>query len=182
MCDIEKKTYMKAFKFTFILALVASITLVSCDNEPLTGTFIDESGVPVGTDGGNGDGSVEVVVPFFAKVEGVDFSETLLEAYVFNNKLWVRGTDAATSKITLGFPVDVSAGDFAIDANTYTGIFEENVAPDTYFTRADSGTITIIAHDTDANTISGKFNFISTPTGSTNPMYNITVGEFNVSY
>ena len=182
MCDIEKKTYMKAFKFTFILALMASITLVSCDNEPLTGTFIDESGVPIGTVGGDGDGSVEVVEPFFAEVDTVEFSETLLEAYIFNNRLWIRGTDAATSKITLGLPVDVSAGDYTIDAATYTGIYEENVAPDTYFTRADSGTITILAHDTVAKTISGKFNFISTPTASANPVYNITVGEFNVSY
>ena len=182
MCDIEKKTYMKAFKFTFILALMVSIALVSCDDEPLTGTFIDESGVPDGTDGGTGGGSEEVIAPFFAKVEGVEFSETELEAYIFNNKLWVRGTDAATSKITLGLPVDIAVGDFTIDQTTYTGIFEENVAPDTYFTRADSGTITIIAHDTTAKTISGKFNFISTPTGNTSPLYNITEGEFNVSY
>jgi len=173
---------MKAFKFTFILALMASITLVSCDNEPLTGTFIDESGVPDGTDGGTGGGSEEVVAPFFAKVDGNEFSEDLIEAYIFNNKLWIRGTDATTSKITLGLPEDIGEGEFQFDATTFTGIFEENVAPDTFFTRADSGTITIIAHDTTAKTISGKFNFVSTPTGSTSPLYNITEGEFNVSY
>jgi len=41
---------MKSIKFTFLLALLASFTFISCDDEPLTGDFTDESGA-VGSEG-----------------------------------------------------------------------------------------------------------------------------------
>jgi len=175
-----KKTTMKPIKFTFILALLASFTFISCDNEPLTGTFTDESGVPADGTGTNGETTV-ALKPFFAKVEGNEFSEELLEAFILNDKLWVRGTDAQTNKVTIGFPVDIAEGTFEIDAATYTGVFADNVTP-IFLARADSGLITIAAHDTTAKTISGSFSFIATPSGSTTPQYDITEGEFNVSY
>jgi len=171
---------MKSIKSTFILAILAGFTLVSCDDEPLTGTFIDETGIPAGTTD-TGGGTTVTLKPFFAKVEGTEFSETTLEAFILNNKLWVKGTDAETNKLTIGLPVDVVAGTFDIDPTDYTGTFADNVAP-IFLARADSGSITITAHDTTAKTISGSFNFIATPGGSTSPQYDITEGEFNVSY
>jgi len=44
---------MKSIKITFLLALLASFTFISCENEPLTGTFTDETGVV----GGDGEGT-----------------------------------------------------------------------------------------------------------------------------
>ena len=119
---------MKPIKFIFTLALLASFTFISCDNEPLTGTFTDESGVP--GDGTDTGGETAIVLkPFFANVEGNEFLEIDLEAFILNNKLWVRGTDAETNKITIGLPVDVVAGTFDIDPTNYTGVFADNVAP-----------------------------------------------------
>lgn len=172
---------MKPFKFTFFLAILASFAFVSCENEPLTGTFTDESGTEsqVGTDTGSGN---EVVLqPFFAKLDGIEFSETSVEVTLFNNKLWIGAIDADTNKLTIGMPEDVSVGIFDIDPTNYTAIFEDNLAP-TYFTRANSGSITIVTHDTINKTITGKFNYIATPTGVTIPEFKITEGEFNVSY
>jgi len=171
---------MKPFKFTFLLVLLASFTFISCDNEPLTGTFTDESGTESGT--GSGSGNEVILQPFFAEIDLVEFSETSLEAIIFNNKLWVRAVDADTNKITIGMPEDVAVGTFDIDQTDYTGVFEDNLAPDTYFTRANSGSITILTHDTVAKTITGTFNFIATPTGVVAPQFQITDGEFNVSY
>ena len=171
---------MKSIKSTFLLAILASFTFISCDDEPLTGTFTDESGVPAdGTDTG-GETAI-ALKPFFANVEGDEFLEINLEAFILNDKLWVRGTDAETNKLTIGFPVDVAAGSFEIDPVSYIGIFADNVSP-TFLARANSGTITITAHDTTAKTISGSFNFIATPSGSASPQYDITDGEFNVNY
>ena len=98
-----------------------------------------------------------------------------------SDKLWVRGTDAETNKLTIGLPVDVAVGTFEIDPTNYTGVFSDNVAP-IFLAKANTGTITITTHDTTARTISGSFNFIATPSGTTTPQYDITVGEFNVSY
>ena len=171
---------MKSIKSTFILAILAGFTFISCDNEPLTGTFIDESGVVTGTTD-TSEGTTTTLKPFFAKVEGVEFSEPTIEAFILNDKLWVRGTDAETNKLTIGLPVDVAVGTFEIDPTNYTGVFSDNVAP-IFLAKANTGSITITAHDTTARTISGSFNFIATPSGATTPQYDITEGEFNVSY
>lgn len=43
---------MKLLKFTYLLVILTSFTFISCENEPLTGTFTDETGA-----GGSGSGS-----------------------------------------------------------------------------------------------------------------------------
>jgi hypothetical protein len=171
-----------------LLLLIATVvfTFVSCDNEPLTGDFIDESGIPTDSnentdDNNDGNSNIEVA-PFYANVDGVEFTETSLQSYLLNEKLWVRGTDAELNKITLGFPTEIAVGTFEIvpDADTYEGIFSDNA--NNVLARADTGSITIITHDTTAKTISGTFNFTATPSSSTTPKYEVTEGEFNVSY
>lgn len=47
---------MKSIKFTFILAIFVGFGLISCENEPLTGNFSDETGV--GSGNGSGSGNV----------------------------------------------------------------------------------------------------------------------------
>jgi hypothetical protein len=177
---------MNAIKSTFLLLFVAIFTLTSCDNEPLTGTFEDESGIPSdsndNTDGNADDNSGIDTTPFFANVDGEEFPYITLQSYILNGKLWVRGADELPNKITLGFPTDIAAGTFEItpDSDTYEGIYSD--ASNNVLARANTGTITIIAHDIDAKTISGTFTFIASPSGSTTPQYTISEGKFNVSY
>ncbi len=172
---------MKSIKSTLILSLVIVITLFSCDNEPLTGNFEDESGI---ISDSNDDNIIpgNDLAPFFAKIENVEFNEDLIQSYILNGKLWVRGTDANINKLTLGFPTDIIAGTYEItpDNDTYQGIFSENET--NTLARANTGTIVIVSHDTQANLISGTFSFVATPTGNTTPEFEVTDGEFNVSY
>jgi len=45
---------MRSLKLTFLLAIIAGFTFTSCENEPLTGTFTDETG---GAGSGSGSGA-----------------------------------------------------------------------------------------------------------------------------
>ncbi len=173
---------MSSTKSTLILSLVFVFILFSCDNEPLTGNFEDESGIISDNDGDDNVVPENNLAPFFAKVENVEFDEDLLQSYILNGKLWVRGTDSSINKLTIGFPTDIVVGTYEIsnENDTYQGIFAEKDS--NTLARANSGTIEITSHDTEANVISGIFNFVATPTGSTTPQYEITEGEFNVSY
>lgn len=170
---------MKSLKFTYLLVILTSVAFISCENEPLTGTFTDE----IIVDGeGDGDVDTEVSEPFFAKVDGNEFVESTLEAYIFNNKLFVRAYDASNSAIIIGMPEDVSESSFDFNGSDYTATYEDaNTAPNT-FTLADSGSVTIVTHNTDDKIIEGIFNFASTPGSSASPQYNITEGVFSVSY
>jgi hypothetical protein len=96
--------------------------------------------------------------------------------------LWVRGTDTQLKKITIGLPTDIPAGTYEIvaDNDTYKGIFSDSA--NNILARANSGSITIIAHDISAKTINGTFNFIATLSGNTASQFEITEGAFNVSY
>jgi hypothetical protein len=181
----SKKYNMNSIKSTFLLLFVVVFTFISCDNEPLTGTFVDESGIPSDsaedTDD-NSDNTDTAISPFFANVDGVEFSDVEPESYLLNSMLWVRGTDTQLKKITIGLPTDIPAGTYEIvaDNDTYKGIFSDSA--NNILARANSGSITIIAHDISAKTINGTFNFIATLSGNTASQFEITEGAFNVSY
>ena len=181
----SKKYNMNYIKSTFLLLFVVVFTFISCDNEPLTGTFVDESGIPSDSaedTNDNSDNTDTVVSPFFANVEGLEFSDSNPESYLLNNKLWVRGTDTQLKKITIGLPTDVPAGTYEIvaDIDTYEGIFSDSA--NNILARANSGSITIISHDISAKTINGTFNFIASLSGNAASQFEITEGAFNVNY
>jgi hypothetical protein len=170
---------MNSLKSTLFLSLFLLIIFSSCDNEPLTGNFEDESGI---ISDSNGNLPENNLTPFFAKVESIEFNEDLLQSYILNNKLWVRGTDLDSNKLTIGFPTDIVEGTYEItnENEAYQGLFLENIS--NTLARANTGTIVIVSHDTESNTISGTFSFIATPSGNPTPEFEVTEGEFNVSY
>jgi hypothetical protein len=178
----SKKKIMNSIKSTFLILFIA-VFLISCDNEPLTGNFEDESGISSGSSDGT-DGNTEIItlLPFNATVDNQEFDYVTLQSYILNGKLWVRGADALPNKVTIGLPTDVVEGTYEIteDNELYEGIYSD--ASNNILARANSGTIIVLAHDVVAKTISGTFNFRATPSGKITPQYNITEGEFNVNY
>jgi hypothetical protein len=170
---------MNSIKSTFILTIIITFIFTSCDNEPLTGNFEDESGIISDSDDNLPENNL---APFFAKVENVEFNENLLQSYILNGKLWVRGTDSDSNKLTIGFPTDLVEGTYDItnENDTYQGLFLENTS--NTLARANTGSIVIVSHDTETNMISGTFSFVATPNGNTTPEFEVTEGEFNVSY
>lgn len=170
---------MKSLKFTYLLVFLTSVAFLSCENEPLTGTFTDE--ILVDSEG-DGNGGTDVSEPFYAKVNGNEFVETTLEAYVFNGKIFVRAYDASGSAIIIGMPDTVSESSFDFNGSEYTATYEDANTPPNVFTIADSGEVTIVTHNVDDNIIEGVFNFVSTPGSGISPQYNITEGVFSVSY
>ena len=168
---------MKFMKFTYLLLILASFTFISCEDEPLTGTFTDEVAVDTDT-----DGEVVIAEPFYAKVDGEEFVETVLEAYVFNGKLYVRAYDAADNAIIIGLPEDVSETNSDFNGTEYTATFEDATTTPNTFTTADTGSVTIVTHNVDDKLIEGTFNFVSTPGASASPQYTISEGSFSVNY
>ena len=165
---------MKSIKLTFLLAIIASFTFISCENEPLTGTFADETGT-IG-----GDGAGVFTASFYAKVDGVEFVDVYLEGSTFNNRIFVSAYDINNNEMSIGVPDDITEGTNAIDGVDYTARYDQNAA--SIFTGADSGSITIISNDTTAKVLTGSFAFKSTPTSIATPEFNVTEGVFSVSY
>lgn len=163
---------MKKLKFTFILILLSSICLVSCDNEPLEGTFTDE----IGTGDSNSNGS------FSAKVNGAEYVENSLITTESGGLLLISAVKSDGSVLQISLPSDTVPGDYVISAaGSYLGQY--SIAGDPIIsTLANSGDLVILTHDTVAKTITGTFSFVATTPGTTTPEYSITEGTFDLSY
>ncbi len=167
---------MRVIKSTLLL-LFTCLAVLSCTNEPLEGTFTDEIGTG-GSSGSGGSGSES----FFAKVDGVEFVESIISEIEAGGLLSISAVTTSGSAIAIAFPNDITSGTYDVDLVSYVGQYINASVDPPIVTAADSGSIEITAHDTTARTISGTFTFIATPIGDTTPEYNITEGSFNVSY
>jgi len=189
---------MKAFKFTFILALLVSFVFISCDNEPLTGTFSDESGLPgsgsgTGGTGTGGTGGTNVSTnSFFAKVDGVEFVEDLLLGSVsnFNGEQVIRITASKNityESIGLSFPHDIVPGSYSL--STFSGgdvlTAQYNLSQTVLGYGGGGGTAIITSHDVANRRVVGSFSFIGDQVIDTPgaPLtVAITQGSFDITY
>lgn len=120
---------------------------------------------------------------FFAKVDGVEFEENLLEGTLTS----LAGTEILTITATknnlesIGFflPADIATGThtfstFSQPSGQYNiGTTSSNVA---------DGTITISNHNTTDKIIEGTFEFTAAPLTGGGQTYSITEGEFYIEY
>jgi len=174
---------MKAFKFTFILAILVSFAFISCDNEPLTGTFTDESGVP-GTGGSGGTGTGSINTSFFAKVDGVDFLAVNVVAgphEFLSGRFIVEAFDSAGNKIRFDLEDDMVPGTYAFDGSDFGASYDE-VSTDIWASNVIESNLVITSHDFVANKVIGTFEFKSTPAFGSTPIFDITEGTFDVTY
>ncbi len=183
---------MKSIKSIFTLALLAIFIFTSCDNEPLTGDFTDESGGIVDTTGstgsgatgsGSGSGGTGLVIPensFGVKVNGVPFISFLNTCTNNFGGIIVQGIDLGNNSLSITVPEDVVPGSYVVDDIDYKGAYI-NPSPLVY-SSGYTGSILILSHDTVAKKISGTFNFIATPNAPPSPDFVVTDGTFNLTY
>lgn len=125
---------------------------------------------------------------FFAKIDGVEFQETLYTAleYTQNSTIAIVASENASfPSIGLNIPSDISSGTYNLSGilGTYKGLYNLGNGQDDQFS-ASSGTLTITSHDTNADFIQGTFSFTASPNlgNSSTNSFNITEGAFAISY
>jgi len=175
---------MKPFKFTFLLVLLASFTFISCDNEPLTGTFTDESGT--GTDSTTGTGTGNSTSSFFAKIDGVEFTEDTVYVNMMNlggsTILTISAAKNNYQSIGLTFPSDIAAGTYTLSSfGDYRGQYNHS---QTAMGFGGAGTVTITTHNTSEKKMVGTFSFEATEIVAQTNLgpFDISEGSFDITY
>lgn len=169
---------MKSLKFTYLLFILASFVFISCENEPLTGTFTDEIG--------DGDTSSENG-GFYAKVDGVEFQEeyvtSALETSTTPGTITLLAVRNASELININFPADIVPGDY--DFNSFGDISAQYALNQTTTGYLGEGTLTITSHNSATGKIVGTFSYVAIqliPVPGTPASFNITEGSFDVTY
>jgi hypothetical protein len=151
---------------------------ISCENEPLTGTFTDEIG--------NGDTSSENG-GFYAKVDGVEFQEeyvtSALETSTTPGTVTILAVRNASELININFPSDITAGDY--DFNSFGSISAQYSLNQTVTGYLGDGTLTITSHDTSTGRVVGTFSYVANqliPIPGAPTSFEITEGSFDVTY
>jgi len=158
-------------KFSLFVAFFAILTFTSCEDEPLTGTFVDETGVGATSQNQN---------LFSAKVDNANFSEDAITVTSLSlggiDYLNIVGAKTSGEQIVVNIPLALNTGDYTfvdpLTATNVSGVYIANGVSN----NATSGALTITAKT--ANSISGTFNF----TAGTGTTYQVTEGSFSVNY
>jgi hypothetical protein len=169
---------MKPIKFTYLLVLLASFAFLSCDDEPLTGTFTDE----IGDGNSNSENG-----GFYAKVDGTEFQEdsvsSAAETSTTPGTISITAIRNNSEYININFPLDITPGDY--DFNSFGDVSAQYTLNQTVTGYLGEGTITISSHDTVTGRIVGTFNFVATQlivTAGAPASFDITEGAFDITY
>lgn len=176
----------------------AKVTITSIDtqNKTISGTFqftggrLDAAGnlvIKKFTNGSFTDISFAggVVNPtannFFAKIDGTAFSPANINGTVLNNALTITGVKQNLETISLQLPSTITPGTYNFTTpEEYFFNYIKNTSATGIF-NAQSGSFTIINHDTSAKKIKGTFSFVAKLiSGETT--HSITDGTFDVTY
>lgn len=176
----------------------AKVTVTSIDaaNKTISGTFeftgarINAAGVLVTKTFTNGSFTNisfagAVVNPtgnnFFAKIDGTAFNPANINGTVLNNALTITGVKQNFETISLQLPSTITPGTYNFSApEEYFFTYIKNTSMTGFF-NAQSGTFTIISHDTATKKIKGTFSFVAKLiSGETT--HAITDGTFDITY
>ncbi|MBC2844164.1 DUF6252 family protein [Winogradskyella flava] len=133
-----------------------------------------------GNDDGNSNESTNG--SFTAKINGTNYDAEFVNGFivVLGTNISISGSEANGNNVVINFPTDAEAGDtFTVGGLQFIGSYDSNNGDGAV---ASEGTLTISAHDPEAKTVSGTFNFIAEPLASGGTSYNITEGRFSSSY
>jgi len=136
---------------------------------------------------GCGDSEDDAPIDFMtATVNGNSFEASTVSGFsdnTFNEELvLILGTQNSNSvSIGLNIPTSVGTGSVDITADNNGITFTDNIISGTtaFFT---VGTINLTRNDTTENVLEGSFNFTATDEDDENNVFNITSGEFKVTY
>ena len=176
----------------------ATITVSSIDtqNKTISGTFqftggrFDDAGnilLKKFTNGSftNISFSGDIVSPsnntFSAKLDGVPFEPTTVNANKLTDKIYVVGKKAGIENITLALPDDITPGTYEfVTFGDYIAFYILDTTQNGTFNAA-SGSVTIITHNTSTKKLKGTFNFVGESLFSP-ATHTITEGAFDVTY
>jgi len=118
---------------------------------------------------------------FTAKVDGVEFEETLLSGTLINGNIGIVATRDSVDSIGLTFQSDIGPGnyDFAFGSAPFG---QYNIFTPTTSNIAD-GSFAITSHDIPNKRIIGTFSFVAEAFGGgATDSYDITEGSFDITY
>ncbi len=160
---------MKSIKFTFILAIFVGLGLISCENEPLTGNFSDETGIDSGNGSGSGNGAGSGVFTgsFQVKIDGELWVADNATASIVNgvtNITGFRGNSGEAVIITLQTDQVGSYQFGPVNGSVNGGAYNPGSGGNASVSDVNTlnGSVTISAIDTANKLISGSFSFNAT--------------------
>lgn len=193
--DGSGDTWVGATNFTDSQGQI-TITEIDNDNETISGTFFftghnPEFGTKEFTNGVFEKVSfASVLVPgssqnsFFAKVDGVEFEEEMVNAIALSSggisNLGISATIGSTRVLGLNLDPNITSGEyelstFGIPSGLYSKSFSESFSSDT-------GKVIITLHDKGNKRIVGTFEFTAKSFLNPDESYEITEGSFDVTY
>ena len=131
---------------------------------------------------------------FFCKVDGADFNPQFVSGFnstgVSNTILLSASINASatqTTGINIFVPNNIPTGTYSLtpDATADYYVYAQYYTPNDEFENVGesaSGSLVITEHNTETNTISGTFNFVTDPTAATGATYTLTEGTFTINY
>ncbi len=171
---LYKTNKIMKIKLSFFIVLLAVFPFTSCENEPLTGTFVDEIGLPTGTGGDS----------FFVNIDGVEFVEDVITIITVDNGAieYISIVGSKTGGEQIGFSIPVS---HAVGTYNFTEFLEATSVSGTYVVTGSArpafpGTLTIT--EKTSTFIAGTFMFTAAPFTGTGATYEMTEGSFSVNY
>lgn len=168
------KTIMKN-RLTLIIAFLTFFAFTSCEDEPLTGNFLDETGV---------DGSDSGASSFFANVNGVEFIDTVITTSTIDNGtveyISITAVNDMNEVIEMSIPVAHIVGSYS-----FTQSLMVTSVSGSYLVGGDTLTSlpgTLFITEKTASSITGVFSFTASPTTGIGTTYDVTDGTFSVVY
>lgn len=117
---------------------------------------------------------------FFAKMYEAPFNPVTITANSSAGKILVTGTTTNMGTITVLFPETVAVGNYPLsNVGDYVGMYLAGLNATSIFA-AESGSLTIISHNTTTKKVKASFNFVGR--SSANETTPITEGVFEVTY
>jgi hypothetical protein len=158
------------------LSVILLFFLSSCNIEPFEAETLEEAGVEE-TDNNNGSGQND---NFFAKVDGVEFKEDLINVSVVSSNIFIsalKPNRQETIAFILDSDIEVGKHSFSLFA-TPSAVYTKSVSDQ----NTGKGTIAITSHDTSNKTIKATFQFTASSIAGGSKSYKITEGSFTVTY
>ncbi len=116
---------------------------------------------------------------FKVKVNNVDFVSSNVMAMSAMGSLLINATSNAGESVGLTFSETITPGTYQIDMISAQGTYSSGST----IAMAESGTLTILEHNTSTNRIRGNFSFVADDVMTPLPVpYQLTEGYFALSY
>jgi hypothetical protein len=117
---------------------------------------------------------------FRVKVAGIDFTYNLLTGISVFGRISVSASQGAAPTVGITVPDNVTVGTYPFDVFTNIGQYNPSAS---VFLGADSGSVTILEHNTVTKRIRGNFHFLAnTVFTHLPPNVQLTAGYFSVKY